>query len=217
MSTGTLAEQIEAFAAEMAQNAPKEALEAIGQGIETLVKSGQAERALKTGDEAPPFELESSTGERVSLESLLAKGPAVVSFNRGNWCPFGNLELEALNEAMDRLAPKASLVVVAPQLPAKSEEARKANGYRFPLLHDEDNQLARKFGLVFSMPEGLRPIHEAFQMNVPDWNGNDSWELPFPATYVIGTDRKIAYAFVDANWMKRAEPADVIAAVEALA
>lgn len=216
MTTTSLAEQIDAFSAEMAQNAPKEALEAIGAGIEVLAKSGQAEKALKKGDRAASFELSSSAGEKVSLESLLGKGPVVVSFNRGNWCPFGNLELEALNEAMDQIEPKASLVVVTPQLPAKSEASRAANGYRFQVLHDEDNRVAREYGLVFSMPEALRPIHEAFQMNVPEWNGNDSWELPFPATYVIGTDGKIAYSFVDANWMKRSEPADVVAAVDAL-
>lgn len=215
MSHTPLKDSLETFSAQMAEMAPPEALEAIGQGIGGLVQSGQADRAISRGSRAPMFELPDADGNTVALADLLTAGPVVLSFNRGNWCPFCNLEFKALNDAVtDIEGSNATLLVVTPQKPEKTRIAASENGYRFRTLYDSGNRVATRFGLTFEMPQTLQPIHEAFEMNVPEWNGDGSWNLPFPATYVIDQSGLITYAYVDANWMNRAEPADVVAALK---
>jgi peroxiredoxin len=210
-----LTEELNAFATQMSANAPEEVLQTMGAEIGALATSGLVESALKTGDKAPDFTLTDSDGNSVSLSSLLFNGPAIISFNRGNWCPFCNLEFKALQEILPAIADKgANLVVIAPQLPEKSAELKSQNGFDYPILYDKGNEVARKFGIVFALPESLRPIHEAFGMDIPGHNGDDSFELPFAATYVINTDGEIIYSYINANWMERAEPADYLAKLD---
>jgi peroxiredoxin len=210
-----LTEELNAFATQMSANAPEEVLQTMGAEIGALATSGLVESALKAGDKAPDFTLTNSDGNEVSLNSLLFNGPTIISFNRGNWCPFCNIEFKALQEILPDIAGKgANLVVIAPQLPEKSAELKSQNGFDYPILYDKGNEVARKFGIVFALPEPLRPIHEAFGMDIPGHNGDNSFELPFAATYVINTDGEIIYSYINANWMERAEPADYLAKLD---
>lgn len=108
----------------------------------------------------------------------------------------------------------ASLVAISPQLPEKSMSTAKKNSLTFEVLSDVGNRVAREFGLVFTLPERLRPIYQNFGVDLPSSNGDDSFELPIPATYVIDVDGTILHAFVDTDYTKRLEPAEVVEALK---
>lgn len=211
MQETTLKEKILEFSKEMAKNAPPSALQTIGVEIEKLAAGAQAERALKKGAHAKNFTLKDSEGNEFHLQELLKRGSVVLKFNRGSWCPFCNLEMKALSDALtDIKAAGGQLIMLLPQFPEKSATTKKENGFKYPMLHDAGNHIAKEYGLVFSMPAVLQPIHTAFQMNVPDWNSDGSWDLPFPATYVIDPTGKIVYSYINSNWMERPEPKEII-------
>ncbi len=182
-----------------------------------LVASGIAERALAVGATAPEFALPDVTGETLSLQTLLNQGPVVLSFYRGGWCPYCNLELRALQNALPEIqASGANLVAVSPETPDNSLTTAQKNDLSFAVLSDAGNRIAREFGLVFVLPESLRPIYEGFGIDLPAYNGDDRFELPVAATYVIDTDGRIAHAFINADYTQRLDPAEILAALERL-
>lgn len=170
------------------------------------------EKALGQGDDAPMFELPDAFGNTVRLADVLAEGPAVVSFYRGNWCPFCNLELRALEREL--AAAKASgvtLVAISPNTPDVSRELVDEAQLTFPVLSDHDNLVAKQFNLVYEMiPEHIE-YYRDHGRDIGALNGTEAWELPVPATYVIDRDGVIRYAFVDLNHRVRAEPSEVVA------
>ena len=202
----SLKEELGAFAQQMSENAPQEVLETMGAEIGKLAESGIMNTALKVGDKAPDFELQDSEGNTITLNSLVEKGSVVVSFNRGNWCPFCNIEFKHLQNTVDEIKnANANLVVISPQLQEKSAELISQNGFTYPILFDKKNEVAKKFGIAFTLAESLRPIHKAFEMDIPAHNGDESFGLPVPATYVINSNKEIIFASVNPNWMERAE------------
>lgn len=206
-----LKKELAYFAEQMSKQAPKEVLQTMGEEIEKLAQSGIIESAKSRGDIAPDFELENSDGVKVSLGGLLEQGNVVISFNRGNWCPFCNLEFKALQEAVSEIKEVgSSMVVISPQLPIMSRQLRQDNGFTYDILYDKGNEVAKQFGISFALPEPLRPIHDAFGMDIPAHNGDNSFELPLAATYVINKNREIVYSYLNANWMERAEPEDFL-------
>ena len=210
----SLKDELGSFAEQMSQNAPKDVLETIGSEIGKLVESEVTEEALKVGDTAPDFFLKDSEGNTVSLNDLIEKGPVVISFNRGNWCPFCNMEFKALQLSMPEIQKAGgNLVVISPQLPQKSSDLKQQHGFSYPILYDEDNKTAKSFKISFTLPENLRPIHKAFGMDIPEHNGNNRYELPFPATYVIDQNKKITFSYINVNWMERAEPSEFIPSI----
>lgn len=213
MSQQTLKAQIDGFLAEMVKNAPPEAMQTILAEIGKLVDGGLA-KALAVGAAAPEFTLKDAAGKPVSLRALWARGPVVVKFNRGTWCPFCDLELKATSDALKTLNGAATLVVIMPQAPDKVAQAIQGRDYGFQILHDAGSAVARQFGVAFSLPEPLRPIYTAFDMDVSLWNGDGSWTLPFPSTFVVDGAGRIAWSRVEANWTVRPEPAEVLAAAQ---
>ncbi|MFQ5534251.1 MAG: peroxiredoxin-like family protein [Sphingomonadales bacterium] len=212
----SLTEQIQQFSAQMAAQIPPEKLAIILGVTEKLKASGIENKCLAEGDTVPDFELPSHKGGTVSSKNLLAKGPVVISFYRGEWCPYCNLELKAFQDRLPELEDLgATLVAVSPQTPDHSLSAAEKNQVSFDVLSDHGNEMARKFGLVFTLAEELRPIYEGFGIDLPAFNGTETFELPIPATYVVGADGKIIKAFVDANYVLRLDPDDVIAALKA--
>jgi len=210
----SLKKKLAAFAEEMSNNAPQEVLETMGAEISELVSKQQSRHALKAGDRAPNFSLQDSTGNIIELNEVLRRGPVFLSFNRGNWCPFCSLEFKALQESVNEVEKKSgTILVISPQLPEKSQKLQQENGITYPILFDEANKVAEQYGLVFTLPEVLRPIHEDFGMDIPAHNGDQSYRLPYPATLAINTNGIITYSFINANWMDRAEPSEVIAAL----
>jgi peroxiredoxin len=183
-----------------------------------LEASGIADRVLREGDSAPDFELPDARGGVVRLSDLLAAGPVILSFYRGQWCPFCNLELRALQRALDEVTTAgATLVAVSPNTPETSLSTVERLGLRFPVLSDHDNLVARSYNLVYEMtPENIEMYLQQGR-NVAAMNGTDKWELPIPATYVIDRNRTIRFAFVDLNHRRRAEPSEVAAIAASLA
>ncbi len=183
-----------------------------------LKASGIEDRSLIPGDAAPAFNLPNAKGETVSSGDLLAKGPLVISFYRGGWCPYCNAELRALQQALPELSRLgASLVAVSPETPDHSLSTSEKNELAFEVLSDLGNQTARAFGLVFTLPDALRPIYEKFGIDLEASNGDDTFQLPVPATFVIDRAGIVRRAFVDADHTQRLDPVDVVAALKAIA
>jgi peroxiredoxin len=214
----TLASELQTFRTAFMGKAPVEIREMMTRADLELLASGILDRTKRSGEAAPDFDLPDARGGRVTLSSLLSSGPVVVSFYRGGWCPYCNLELRALQRVLPELKQLgATLVAISPQTPDKSLSTAEKNDLAFPVLSDAGSNTARAFGIAFDLAEELRPIYAKFGHALPDKNGDDSWVLPIPATFVIAQNGTIAFAYVDIDYRSRIEPSDIIAALETLA
>ena len=186
--------------------------------LAAVVKTDIVAKAIAVDSEAPEFTLRNATGVEISLSSLLEDGPVVLTWYRGGWCPYCNATLRAYQEALDEItAAGGQLVALTPEIPDKSLSTREKNELKFEILSDPGQKVARGYGLVFShTPEVTKIYQELFDMR--DFNGPDAAydELPLAATYVIDSSGVVRWAFVDADYRKRAEPADIVAALKGL-
>jgi len=213
----SLKTQIDAFEVQKKANVPADILNLMDVTTEKLIAEQLSKHALKVGDKFPAFELPDSKGKQISSTELLAKGPLVLSFYRGGWCPYCNLELRALNNMQQAFADQnAQLVAVSPQLPDESLSTQQQNELAYTVLSDVSNSLAKKCGLVFTLDERLIPVYDQLGLDIPKANGDESYELPLPATYVIDCQGVIQFAFAHEDYTLRAEPLDVLNAVKAL-
>ena len=183
------------------------------QAVTELFESGIEERILPVGAIAPEFALKDASGRLVRSEDLLALGPLVIKFFRGRWCSYCVTELEAWRDLYGTLREREALMVaIGPQTARQSDFMAGQHGLPFPVLHDPGNALAEKFGLVYTVPEYHRTYYLSILVNVPFVNGEASWRLPLPATYVIGKDRKVLFAEAHADFRVRPEPEEALAA-----
>jgi peroxiredoxin len=167
------------------------------------------------GDLPPDFTLPDATRHSISLASLRLAGPVVVTFYRGQWCPYCDLQLRAYQEALPRIrALGASLVAISPQTPDESLSTAEKRKLEFHVLSDGGNTVARAWGLVWKVASSLDSLHTAFGVDLAKSNGETSNELPVPATFVVEPSGRIAFAHYDPNWTVRLEPAALIAALE---
>jgi peroxiredoxin len=210
-----LAQQLAEFKAAFAQRAAPERVATMEAATVDLKASGIEQRALQVGAAAPRLTLPDALGAPVALESLWQRGPLVLVFYRGGWCPYCNLGLRAWQRELGTLGHLgASLVAVSPQTPDLSLGTAEKNELAFPVLSDSQLQAAAAFGVAFTLSPELVELYSRVGNNLPMINGNGRWVLPMPATYVIGRDGRIFFAHVEADYRERAEPADVLAAVE---
>lgn len=182
--------------------------------------SGALDHALNVGQSAPDFTLPDAFGNDVSLKTLLAKGPVAISFYRGEWCPFCNIELRGLQGSLPKMRElAATLIAISPEKPDFGIVATEKNKLTFPVLSDLGNKVARQFGIVFQVGQELRDFSKnVFKNDLALRNGDDSYELPVPATFVIDTTGIVRFAHVDVDYMLgRAEPEAVVAALETIA
>jgi peroxiredoxin len=212
-----LQQQLDAFKAEFARTAPAGRPALYDAKIEELRASFALERAIGLDDQAPDFTLPNPQGRTVSLSELLRAGPAVVTFYRGGWCPYCNIQLRAYQGVQPEMtALGARLLAISPQLPDGSLSTAEANALTFDVLSDVGNDVARRYGLVWSLPEELRAALRSSNKALPGINGDDSWELPVPATYVIARDGRIVLAAIEVDYRKRLEPDVILAALRTL-
>jgi len=182
-----------------------------------LIETGQAQRAKKAGDTAPDFTLLDPDGKPVSSRDLLAKGPLVISFYRGVWCPYCNLELQALQQALPEIAARgASLVAISPQTAPNSRKSQRDNKLGFPILSDVKSEVADAFGIRFALPDYLVEVYAGFGNDLPKINDDPAWVLPMPARYVIGTDGVIAYSEVNPDYTHRPDPSELLPVLDRL-
>ena len=182
--------------------------------------SGVLDQALKVGQRAPAFALPDAFGKEVALKTLLAKGPVIISFYRGEWCPFCNIELRTFQRELPKIEDLgATLIAISPEKPDHGIVAAEKNNLTFPVLSDFGNKVAKQFGIVFQVGEELKEFSKnVFKNDLALRNGEDSYQLPVPATFVIDTTGIIRFAHVDVDYMTgRAEPEAVVAALEAIA
>ena len=206
---------LDALKRDLAAKLPAEARQAMARAQAELEAAGLDRRALGTGDKAPDFTLPNVNGKQVRLSDCLHRGAVVLNFYRGGWCPYCNMELQALAVHWPAIRDLgADVLAIAPETPEHGRETAEQHGLPFPALWDVGNRAARKFGLVFSLPETLRPVYAGLGIDLPAWNGNDSFELPMPATYVVGEDGRILDGFVCMDYTRRMEPARIIAALK---
>ncbi|HEX9210076.1 MAG TPA: peroxiredoxin-like family protein [Bradyrhizobium sp.] len=195
----------------------KEALDTMRRATTELIASGQAQRAKKAGDAAPEFDLNDPDGKPVSSRDLLAKGSLVVSFYRGVWCPYCNLELQALQEASPEMAARGtSLVAISPQIASNSRKSQRDNKLSFPILSDVRSEVADAFGIRFALPDDLVALYKSFKNDLPTFNDDPSWVLPMPARYVIGRDGIVAYAEVNPDYTHRPDPSELLPVLDRL-
>lgn len=210
----SLQDRLDAFKADFIAARPPEVRAIMERATAELIASGAAGCALKAGDRAPAFTLEAQDGTLVSSADLLAKGPLVMSFYRGVWCPYCNMELQALEAARGEFeAAGAKLVAISPQNRVNSRKSVRENGLNFPILSDAGNAVAAAFGLRFALPDYLVDLYRLLGNLLPNFNGDDSWTLPMPGRFVIGSDGVIAYAEVNPDYTRRPEPADMLPAI----
>jgi peroxiredoxin len=191
---------------------PRAVIETMHRATAELIASDAASHTLKAGDPVPPFVLSDANANPVAASALLAEGPLVVSFYRGVWCPYRNLALEALQEALPALrALGAQLVAISPQNAVNSRKSIRTNGLDYPILSDPGNKTAAAFGLRFALPDYLVELYKNLKNDLPAFNGDASWTLPMPGRFVVGQDRVIRYAEVNPDYTRRPEPADMLA------
>jgi peroxiredoxin len=195
----------------------KEALETMHRATDELIASARAQRARNAGDRAPEFILADPDGKPVSMRELLAKGPLVISFYRGVWCPYCNLELQALQEALPEITTRgASLVAISPQTAPNSRKSQRDNKLGFPILSDTKSDVADAFGIRFTLPDDLVELYKSFKSDLPTFNNDPAWVLPMPARYVIGTDGIIAYSEVNPDYTQRPDPSELLPVLDRL-
>jgi peroxiredoxin len=192
---------------------------AIGErAVEELFRAGSEDRILPIGASAPAFALPDFSGRIVRSSDLLALGPLIVNFFRGRWCPYCVTELEAWRDLYPALRERGALVVgISPQTQRQSDFTASQHAIPFPLLTDAGCAVAERYGLVWTAPDYLRRYYRGILLNIPFVNGDESWRLPLPATYVLSPDGKVLYAEAHADFRVRPEPEDVLRALPAFA
>lgn len=213
----TLAEQTQETVEAFIGGLPEEVQQTVGGVMQRLMSSNITDNASNVGDKAPEFRLPTVKGGDTTLSELLESGPVVLSFYRGGWCPFCNLEFKALHDKLPEMqALGATLVGISPEALAVSQQTVQDNALEFEVLSDEGNRVARDYGLVMIVDEAIRPHYMQWGIDIPTANGDETFELPVPATYVIDQSGVIRAAHVDKDYTKRMEPADIVAALRAL-
>ncbi len=213
----TLKESLDARRAEFLRTAPADKAAAFQRGVDELAASDVAARAKQAGDVAPDFALANARGETVRLAALLARGPVVLTFYRGGWCPYCNLQLRAYQAALPQLqAAGATLVAVSPERPDDTLSTAEKNELSFQVLSDVRGEVGAAYGLYFELSAELQALYAAGGNDLAKRNADGRWHLPIPATFVIAPDGRVAAAFVDVEYRNRAEPADLLAALHAL-
>jgi peroxiredoxin len=192
-------------------------LETMAGATAQLAAMGITDRSLRTGDQVPDFELPNHNGESRRLSRMLDDGVVVLNFYRGGWCPYCNLEFKALTDWLPEITARgATLVGISPELPDATLSTRERAELPFEVLSDIGNRTAEDYGLVMEVPDIIRPLYEAWGVDLLERNGDASWRLPLPATYVIDDRGVIAAGYVNKDHTLRMEPADIVAELDKL-
>jgi peroxiredoxin len=214
----TLKKQLAEYRAGWFKRVPAERQAIMERHIAEL-RDGLAKMALKAGDRAPAIVLGNAKGETVDVGALLKKGPVIVTFYRGGWCPYCNLELRAFQQVLPEIkSAGASLVAISPEKPDDTLSTTEKNALSFEVLSDIGQKVGRAFGLVYNFSDELKSAYQEFGLDIPAKNGAaEEWALPISATYVIDRGGAIIYAYTDADYRDRADPADIVKLMKSIA
>ncbi|KAG4442776.1 hypothetical protein IFR05_001722 [Cadophora sp. M221] len=213
----SLAADLSAVYTDFHTNGPAQITKPIRDSTADFVASFDFQNAIKVGDTLPPFKLSDALGKEVSSSTLLAKGPLLLTFYRGEWCPFCNLALRALQKYLPKFEAKGvTLVAITCEVPKQALSTSEKNELKFPVLSDPENKYAGELGLLFAMPEYMRPVFDTFGVDFKERNGDDSFVLPVPATLLVDQKGVVRNAFVEPEYAKRAEPETVLGWIDQL-
>lgn len=211
----SLTQDLAALRAHYAVHMPADIAAAMGRADSALAASRLVDQALGAGSLAPDFSLPDADDEPVRLSRALRDGPVIVSFYRGGWCPYCNLELRAYQVCAEEMRKAGvRLIAVSPQMPDATAETVRANALSFDVVSDVGSKVARAFGVAFDLADELRPLYTRLGHALPDQNG-EGWVLPVPATFVIAPSGEIVLAFIDTDYRRRLDPREAIAAAAA--
>src|ERR1017187_4647410 len=200
----TLQDQLDEITANTRQLVQAERLAPGERAVAELFATGIEDRILPVGAIAPEFALNDAAGRLVRSADMLAHGPLVVKFFRGRWCPYCVTELETWRDLYGQLREREGLMVaIGPQTERQNDFMAGQHGLPFPVLSDPGCALAEKFGLAYTVPQYLRDYYLSILVNIPYINGEPSWRLPIPATYVIARDRRVLFAEAHADFRVR--------------
>ena len=207
----TLQQQIAQFRETFRTMVPAENVSIIEKSLQKQKLNRGLEGILKVGDSVSDFSLRDIFGERINLGELLKSGPLVIKFYRGGWCPYCNLELMAYQHSLnDFKNAGANVLALSPEILNQATETADKNRLTFSIATDEELAIARSFGLVFELNEELRYLYRKFNHPLSEKNTNGLWQLPVPATYVIGQDKRVSFASVNLDYRERVEPQIVL-------
>lgn len=207
----TLKTQIENFNIELSKQLPPEIFEAFGKSVEDLKTKNIEENSIKEGAIFPSFSLPNAKNQEISSSEILKSGKMIVAFYRGDWCPYCNLELAALQKALPEIKKKnVTLVAISPQSPDNSLTTLEKHNLEFEVLTDDNNVLASKIGISFKLQDFIVPVYESIGIDVPKHNGNNENTLPVPAVYVIDQNGVVLSKFIDTNYVNRVDIEELI-------
>ena len=209
----TLQDQLDSITANTRHLVQSERLAVGERAISELFSTGIEDRILPVGAMAPEFALNDATGRLIRSQDMLALGPLVIKFFRGRWCSYCATELEVWRDLYGTVRERGALMVaISPQLERQNDFMAGQHGLPFAVLSDPGCALAEQFGLVYTVPEYLRSYYLSILVNIPYINGEPSWRLPLPATYVISPAGRVVFAEAHADFRVRPEPEEALAA-----
>lgn len=212
--TDSLQARLDTITANTRELVQPERLAITDTAVQELLATGIEDRILQPGAQAPAFALEDIRKKRVRSEDLLALGPLIITFFRGRWCPYCMTELEAWQSAYPQVRERGALLVgISPQLVRQNDFTVQRHNLTFPILSDPSAAIAEQFGITYTVPEPMQRHYRSILVNIPFINGEQSWKLPLPATFVIRQDGTIAFSQAFADHRVRPDPADVLAAL----
>jgi peroxiredoxin len=210
-----LQDAMNAFRNEFLTKIPPEAVAIMDRATEALAIDFDNRQSLTTGDVAPDFTLPNAVGANINLQERLSKGAVILTFYRGNWCPYCNLELRAYQQLLPEIQKLgASLIAVSPQTPDASLSTAEKNDLDFDVLSDVGSEIAKAYRVAFTLPEELQQLYTQWGIILPNNNGTNHWTLPVPATFVIAPDGKIVLAHLNVDYTQRLEPSKALAAIK---
>lgn len=206
-----LQDELNAVRNAVRQKAASHVFPTIEATTQRLRESGLAKRALQPGQTIADFELPNAAGKLVNSADLRRSGPLLILFYRGAWCPFCNLTVRAYQERLQAFPNRGvMLVAISPQTPDSSLALQQKHDLKFPLLSDSGNMVARQFGIVFQLDPALKQVQEQFGVDIAAYNGDDRFELPVPAAFLVSKDGKVVRSYVEVDYMKRLAPETAI-------
>ncbi|GGD05906.1 redoxin domain-containing protein [Pontibacillus salipaludis] len=209
-------EQYNEYIEKFKSNASQDTQDKMQSAIEELESSDQG-KGLRVGEKAPAFSLPNAKGDSVDLYQQLQSGPAIVTFYRGGWCPYCNMELRAYQQLIEEIhAEGAQLIAISPETPDHSMTTAEKNDLQYQVLSDEGNKVADEFNLVYQLPDYLVDVYKEKGLEVDRHNGDDNWTLPVSATYIIQQDGTITYEYTKADYKDRVEPSEVVEKLKSL-
>lgn len=205
-----LADKLRQYKSSFDASTPTEILETINRSISLFQSHSVCNNCLPVGDKFPSFRLQSVSGETVDSEVLLQKAPLVITLIRGGWCPYCMLEMQAWQRHFEASFEQFNIVAITPELFPYAHQVKQDNNISFPILVDKDMAFAKQLGLIWDLDEDMTALLLKWNINITERTSENNFQLPVPATFVIGQNYTIYFRFIEEDYTQRAEPSEVL-------